>query len=124
MKMLTLTEEDMIENLHLAAEEALLQCMVLNRRRIVQAHANVHGHTQHIDIRIMPANTEWRDGIELPDKLAEIDIKLTFYEWYEPQEMNEEYVARMARLEQFIRYLDHLIALSKPIEVELKETAA
>jgi hypothetical protein len=124
MEMLTLTEEDMIENLHLATEEALLQCMVLNRRGIVQVHSNIHGHTHSIDIRIMPANTEWRDGIELPDKLAEIDVRLAFYDWYNPKEMNEEYLARMARLEQFIRYLDHLIALNKPIEVELKETAA
>lgn len=124
MKMLTLTEEDMIENLHLATEEVLLQCMVLNRRGIVQAHLNIHGHTHCTDIRIMPANTEWRDGIELPDPLGEIDIRLSFYGWYNQKEMNEEYLARMARLEQFIRYLDHLIALNKPIEVELKETAA
>ncbi|WP_296935990.1 hypothetical protein [uncultured Marinobacter sp.] len=124
MKMLTLTEEEMIENLHLATEEVLLQCMVLNRRGIVQAHLNIHGHTQSTDIRIMPANTEWRDGIELPDKLAEIDIRLTFYDWLNKNEMNDEYLARMASLEQFIRYLDHLIALNKPIEVELKEKAA
>ncbi|ROQ39353.1 hypothetical protein EDB94_3756 [Marinobacter sp. 3-2] len=124
MKMLTLTEEEMIENLHLATEEVLLQCMVLNRRGIVQAHLNIHGHTQSTDIRIMPANTEWRDEIELPDKLAEIDIRLTFYDGLNKNEMNDEYLARMASLEQFIRYLDHLIALNKPIEVELKETAA
>ncbi len=124
MKMLTLTEEEMIENLHLAAEEVLLQCMVLNRRGIVQAHLNIHGHTHSTDIRIMPANTEWSDGIELPDRLADIDIRLTFWDWLNQKEMNEEYLARMARLEQFIRYLDHLIALNKPIEVELKETAA
>ncbi|WP_162628799.1 hypothetical protein [Marinobacter bohaiensis] len=122
--MLTLTEEEMIENLHLATEEVLLQCMVLNRRRIVQAHLNIHGHTHSTDIRIMPANTEWSDGVELPDRLAEIDIRLTFYDWLNKREMNDEYLARMARLEQFIRYLDHLIALNKPIEVELKETAA
>ncbi|MEC7814742.1 MAG: hypothetical protein VX939_00590 [Pseudomonadota bacterium] len=122
--MLTLTEEEMIENLHLAAEEVLLQCMVLNRRGIVQAHLNIHGHTHSTDIRIMPANTEWSDGVELPDRLADIDIRLTFWDWLNKKEMNEEYLARMARLEQFIRYLDHLIALNKPIEVELKETAA
>lgn len=124
MKMLTLTEEEMIENLHLAAEEVLLQCMVLNRRGIVQAHMNIHGHTHSTDIRIMPANTEWSDGIELPDRLADIDIRLTFWDWLNKKEMNEEYLARMARLEQFTRYLDHLIALNKPIEVELKETSA
>ncbi|WP_375182785.1 hypothetical protein [Marinobacter sp.] len=124
MKMLTLTEEEMIENLHLAAEEVLLQCMVLNRRGIVQAHLNIHGHTHSTDIRIMPVNTEWSEGIELPDRLADIDIRLTFWDWLNQKDMNEEYLARMARLEQFIRYLDHLIALNKPIEVELKETAA
>lgn len=124
MKMLTLTEEDMIENLHLATEEVLLQCMVLNRRGIVQAHLNIHGHTHSTDIRIMPANTEWRNGIELPDPIGEIDIRLTFYDWFNQKEMNEEYLARMAKLEQFISYLDHLIALKNPIEVELKETTA
>lgn len=124
MKMLTLTEEEMIENLSLAAEEVLLLCMVLNRRRIAQAHVNIHGHTQSTDIRIMPANTEWRDGIERPDKLAEIDIRLTFYGWLNKNEMNDEYLARMASLEQFTRYLDHLIALNKPIEVEQKGAVA
>ncbi len=124
MKMLTLNEEEMVENLHLATEEVLLQCMVLNRRGIVQAHLNIHGHTHSTDIRIMPANTEWRKGIELPEELGRIDIRLTFYEWMEPKERNEEYLGRMANMEQFIRYLDHLIALNKPIEVELKETAA
>lgn len=124
MKMLTLNEEEMIENLHLATEEVLLQCMMLNRRGIVQAHLNIHGHTHTTDIRIMPANTEWRKGIELPEELGRIDIRFTFYERMEPKERNEEYLGRMANLEQFICYLDHLIALNKPIEVELKETAA
>lgn len=124
MKMLTLTEEEMIENLNLAAEEVILQCMVLNRRRIVQAHMNLHGHVHTVDVRIMPANTEWRDGIELPDRLGDIDIRLTFSDFMDVERKNEEYVARMANLEQFIRYLDHLIALNKPIEVELKETVA
>lgn len=124
MKMLTLTEEEMIENLHLAAEEVLLQCMVLNRRGIVQAHVHVHAHTHDVHIKVMPANTEWRDGIELPDRLGDVDIKLDFYQWMELKEKNEDYVARMAKIEQFTRYLDHLIALNKSIEVELKETAA
>ena len=124
MKMLTLTEEEMIENLHLATEEVLLQCMVLNRRRIVQAHVHVSAHIDSVTVKVMPVNTTWRKGFELPDELGDIDISLTFYEFMELKAKNEEYLGRMAKLEQFIRYLDHLIALNKPIEVELKESAA
>jgi len=124
MNTLTLTEEQMTDNLHLALEEIFLQGMILNRRKIVQAHFDFHGHTSTADVQIMPVNTVWREGFELPEPLGGLDIRLYFYEFMDLTEMHEDYRERMARLETFIRYLDHLITMNKPIEVELKETAA
>lgn len=124
MNTLTLTEEQMAENLHLALEEIFLQGMILNRRKIAQAHVHFHGHTSTADVQIMPVNTVYREGFELPEPLGVLDIRLYFYEFMDLTEMHEEYRERMAKLETFIRYLDHLIALDKPIEAELKETAA
>jgi hypothetical protein len=124
MNTLTLTEEQMTDNLHLALEEIFLQGMILNRRKIVQAHFHFHGHTSTADVQIMPLNTVYRTGFELPEPLADLDIRLYFYEFMDLTEMHEDYRERMAKLETFIRYLDHLITMNKPIEVEIKETAA
>ena len=43
---------------------------------------------------------------------------------FEPGQPLAVVLERMARLETFIRYMDRLIAMNKPIEVEIKETAA
>lgn len=124
MTKLTLTKEEMIENLYLVAEEITLQCMILNRRKLVQAFINIHPHVDSMVVKVMPANTIHRKGIERPEPLGQLDIELKFRGWQYLKECHETYSNQMEESEIFIRYLDHLIAMNKRIEVDIREDAA
>ena len=124
MNKLTLTEEQMVENLHLAVEEVFLQAMILNRRAIAQVHFNLSGHIDTAEFRVMPFGTKFREGLEVPDPLAELRLQLDFYDWMDLADMDEEYRNRLAELETFVRYLDHLIAMNKQIPVNYQEAVA
>ena len=60
----------------------------------------------------------------MPDPLAELRLQLDFYDWMDPEDMGAEYRARMAEIETFVRYLDHLIAMNKQIPVNYQEAVA
>jgi len=124
MTKLTLTKEEMIENLYLAAEEIALQCMILNRRKLVQAMYYMHAHVDLMGIDILPANTVHKEGFERPESLGRLNMKFDFYDWQSLTECHESYDERMQEIDVFVRYLDHLIAMNKRIEVEIKEKAA
>jgi len=120
----TLTTEQMTDNLYLAMEEIFLQGMVINRRDLVQCHASASPHCKSFDFHVMPANACYNEEFELPERLATIGINFDFYDWFTLEQCREEYQARMVKIETFIRYLDHLMASNKRIEVELKKVAA
>lgn len=121
MTELTLTKEKMIENLYLVSEEIMLRCMILNRRELVQAFVYMHPHVDVFDVSVMPANTVHRQGIERPDPLGMLDVRLKFYNHLSPEECREDYDKQMSEIETFTRYLDHLINLGERIETEIKE---
>lgn len=123
MAKLTLTKEKMIDNLYLVSEEIMLQCMILNRRKLVQAMIYGAAHVDQVHIEILPANTAHRFDVERTDALGEIRLKLDFYDWMDIEECQKDYSSRMDEAEVFVRYLDHLIAINKRIEVEIKEVA-
>ncbi|MBK1874614.1 hypothetical protein FE848_15415 [Marinobacter sp. 1-3A] len=124
MTKLTLSKTEMIDDLYLAAEEVTLQCMILNRRKLVQAFIYMHPHVENMNVKIMPANTVHREGVERPEPLGVLDIKLKFWDNDDLDECKDFYSEQMEKIELFIRYLDHLITAGKRIEAEIKKEAA
>lgn len=124
MTELTLSKEEITENLNLAAEEIILQCMILNRRGIVQAHFDASPHVQSFKVRVMPANTVWRKGLNYPDELGSVEASGGFDDSDEDWLVQKCYSESMAKMEVFIRYLDHLIAMNKPITTDVQGDAA
>lgn len=123
MTELTLTKEKMIKSLYLVSEEIMFRCMILNRRKLVQAMIYGAAHVDQVHIEILPANTAHRSDMERPDALGEIRLELDFREWMDAEDCQKRYRSRMDEAEIFVRYLDHLIAMNKRIEVEIKEVA-
>lgn len=120
-----MTIEEMTENLNLAAEEVILQCMILNHRGIVQAHFSANPHVHTIDVRVMPANTKWKTGLDLPDKLGYLNVYTGFSEEdFDDRFSRTRYLESMAKIQDFIQYLDDLIEAEKPIITDVQGDAA
>lgn len=124
MAKLTLTKEEMIQNMYLRAEELIPKCLVLNRRGLVQAVFSASPHVQAMSFRVFPANTVWARKYEIPAPLAQLDIKLDFYEFMDVAAQHNSYSDAMDEMETLGMYLDLLIAKGKRIDVELKMEAA
>jgi len=124
MAKLTLTKEEMIQNMYLRAEDLILKCLVLNRRGLVQAEFSTSPHVQTMCFRVFPANTVWTGKYEIPAPLAQLDIKLDFYEFMGMAAQHNSYSDAMDEMETLGMYLDLLIAKGKRIDVELKLKAA
>jgi len=119
-----MTKEEMIESLHLAAEEIILLSMAVNRQGIAQAHIGYYPQAHNLNVRIFPANTSFSSEEKTSAPLGEIDERLSFWEHQDEEDANRDYQERMTKIEQFTCYLDHLLALENRIATEETEKAA
>ena len=105
-----LTEEEMIDNLYIMAEELQLQAMAVNRRGLAQVHANLHGHTKSIDFRLYASDAEWK-GKPYPEELSKLDLRLDLNKnlWLEANAelYQEEMDSALAFSQQLDQILDH-----------------
>lgn len=83
---------------------------------IAHCFADYSGHVDRFDAHIQPADQSYKKGSEHID-LAKVNVRL------EPTgddlpEIEGWFVTNLAKLDQYIAYLDHVVALGKPILTE------
>ena len=110
----TLTEEEMIDNLYIMAEELQLQAMAVNRRRLAQVHAGLHGHTHHIDFRLYPSDVEWI-GEPYPEELSKLDLRLDLNDGLWLEANAELYQEAMDKALAFSQQLDQILDHNRPL---------
>lgn len=106
----TLTEEEMIDNLYIMAEELQLQAMAVNRRGLAQVHANLDGNVNTIDFRLYASGVKWR-GEPYPEELSKLNLNLSLnpHLWLEAKAelYQEEMDSALAFSQQLDQILDH-----------------
>ena len=109
-----LTEQDMIDNLYIMAEELQLQAMAVNRRGLAQVHSGLHGHTNSIDFRLYASDAEWR-GEPYPEELSKLDLRLDLHPdlWLEANA--ELYQEAMDSALAFSQQLDQILDHNRPL---------
>lgn len=83
---------------------------------IAHCFADYSGHVDRFDAQIQPADQSYATGSEHV-RLAEVAVR------FDPAgddlpEIEGWFVTNLAKLDQYIAYLDHVIALGKPILTE------
>lgn len=121
-----MNQEQMID---LLRERTLKICelsLEVSKRGLAQAFVSLLGHTKHMTADVQPIDTEHREDSALPrpGKLAEVDINFYFYDFHGQQEQEEHFREQLAEADQYIAYLQLLLAQDKPIKMAAMRGAA
>lgn len=111
----TLTEEEMIDNLYIMAEELQLQAMAINRRGLAQVHSNLFGHTKDLDFRLYASDAKFVEDKPAPEVLSKLDLKLRMYDFQDDEEKAEDYRSRIEAAQAFSQQLDGILETNRPL---------
>lgn len=115
--MATLTNQQLQQELIERCSKICQLSMEASSRELVQAFAWYHGHTNTIQAYVHPIRAIY-DGETDNPKLAEINIRLSTYEFHRQEEQQAQLLADLERADQYIAYLDLLLAQDKPVTLE------
>ncbi|OEY67438.1 hypothetical protein [Marinobacter sp. X15-166B] len=114
MKTLTLSKNQMQEDLYIRAEEIFLLTAIIVRRGISNGFVELSGHVQRLYARLHPVDQSYGEGHK-PHVLAELNLDMGIDERDSPELQARIHEKGMSESEAYIRYLDHLIAMGKPM---------
>lgn len=116
-----LTETLMTEILR---ERALKICQLsleITTRQMAQAWAELHAHINTFTADVLPVDAS-ASGNRHP--LAKLNLALDHYDFHSPHERAEYFRERLTETDQYIAYLNLLLAQGKVVTVEATRGAA
>lgn len=98
----------------------------VSKRGLAQAFVSLFGHTKHMTADVQTIDSEHREDSALPrpGKLAELDILFYFYDFHNQQEQEEHFREQLTEADQYIAYLQLLLAHNRPVTLAAMRGAA
>lgn len=116
-----LTEQLMTE---IIRERALKICQLsleITTRRLAQARAEVHGRINTFSAEVRPIDAPISGDSPL---LAELRMELDHYDFYSPKEQEQDFSRRLKEADQYIAYLNLILARGTAMTMEAVRGAA
>lgn len=116
----TPTSQKLQEQLTERCSKIIQLSMEASSRELVQAFAWYHGHTNTIQAYVHPIRSIY-DGETDNPKLAEIDIRLSAYQFHSQEEQRADVLTQLEQADQYIAWMMLLLARDKPVTLEYVE---
>ncbi len=115
--MATLTNQQLQQQLIERCSKICQLSMEASSRELAHAFAWYCGHTNTMNAYVHPVRSVY-DGVADNPKLAEINARLYVYEFHSQDEQTASLLTQLERADQYIAYLDLLLAQDKPVTLE------
>lgn len=113
----TTTTETMLAALRVRALRVCILSLEINVRGIAQAFVDVYGHTHSIYAVLRPVDTIIPDNGDTRPKLANLSLRLYDYDFHGQEEKQEDLQEQADTADQYIAYLELLLAEGKAVTV-------
>jgi len=111
-----LTPEDMLENLHIMAEEILLLAVAVNRSRLATVNASYSGHIDVLSAEVYEAGATFKSGTPTPECLASLWMSCDLMgDMKDTRFARDYYEESVRKCRAFSQQLDSILEVNRPL---------
>lgn len=113
----TMSTDQMLAALRVRALRVCSLSLEINTRGLAQAFVDVYGHTHSIYAVLRPVDTIIPDNGDTRPELANLSLRLYDYDFHGHEEKQEDLQEQADTADQYIAYLELLLAKGQPVTV-------
>ncbi|MBB5321192.1 hypothetical protein [Marinobacter oulmenensis] len=113
----TMSTDQMLAALRVRALRVCSLSLEINVRGIAQAFVDVYGHTHSMYADLRPADTVFPENGEPRPEIANLNLRFYAYDFHDHEEQQEDMQEQADAADQYIAYLELLLAKGQPVTV-------